>query len=139
MRSRASSMSASVGAVLVAKLEDLLHYLPNRRQRIELAPLNLVEQAPQLRISLDGPLQMRLRATGRDREHLAREILPPALLEQAVRLQVRAMLSDLRPEHVDVFAARRLREDDGRPPRTLAVEREDRAHLVQHRLRGGVI
>src|SRR5512133_4339744 len=62
-RCRASWMSASVGAVRsVAKVEHLLHYLPHRRQRIELAPLHLVEQAPELGIVGHGLLEMRLRA-----------------------------------------------------------------------------
>src|SRR5438132_5710652 len=121
MRSRASSMSASVGAVRVAKLEDLLHYLSDRRQGIELAPLHLVEKPPQLRIPLDGTLEVRLRPTGCDGEHLAREVLAAPLLQPPVRFEVRTMLRDLAPEHIDVLAARRLGEDNRRPPRAITV------------------
>src|SRR5213078_3811905 len=118
-RCRASWTSAGVGAVRsVAKVEHLLHYLPHRRQRIQLAPLDLVEQAAQLRVVGDGPLQMRLGATRRDREHFAGEVLAPPLLEPAVLFQVRAVLLDLRPELRDVLPARRLGEDDRRLPRT---------------------
>ena len=41
------------------------------------------EQPAQLRIVRDGPLEVGLRARGRDREHLAREIPAATLLEQA--------------------------------------------------------
>jgi hypothetical protein len=37
-------------------VKDLLHYLPHRSQRIELTPLDLVEQPSQLRIVGDGTL-----------------------------------------------------------------------------------
>ena len=50
-----------------------------------------------------------------------------------------AVLLELLPELGHVLAAQRLGEHDRRLPLALAVEREDRAHLVQHRLRGGVI
>ena len=43
------------------------------------------------------------------------------------------------PELRHVLPAHRLGQDDRRPPLPLSVEAEDRAHLVQHRLRGGVI
>src|SRR5215203_1649916 len=44
-RRRASSMSARVGAVsVVANLEHLLKYLLYGRERVELTPLDLVEQ-----------------------------------------------------------------------------------------------
>ena len=49
------------------------------------------------------------------------------------------MLRHLLPEELDVLAARGLGEDDRRAPGTRAVEGENRAHLVQHRLRRGVI
>src|SRR3954449_6448382 len=45
-RTRASWISLSPGAVFVFKLEHLLHDLPNGAQRVELAALHLVEQAP---------------------------------------------------------------------------------------------
>src|SRR5215471_4965539 len=75
-RSRASSMSRNVGAVCVANPEHLLHDLAHRGQRIELAPLHLVEQPPQLGIVRDGVLEMSLRTRRRDREHLARQVAP---------------------------------------------------------------
>src|SRR5947209_5180720 len=111
-------MSPSVGAVLVAKLEDLLHYLSDRRQWIELAALDLVQQPPQLGISFDRPLQMSLGAARGDCEHLAREVPPAAFLEAPVGLEVRPVLRDLLPQKLDVLAARRLGEDDRRAPRT---------------------
>src|SRR5436309_15472158 len=119
MRSRACSMSASVSVVLVAKLEDLFHYLSHGRQRIELTPLNLVEQALQLGVAFDRALQVCLCPARGDREHLAGEVLPAPFVEQAVRLQMRPMLSDLLPEHVDVLVPRRLRQHDRRTPGTL--------------------
>src|SRR3954447_4595889 len=94
-RACASWISLRPGAVFVFKLEHLLHDLPNRAQGVELAALHLVEQAPQLRIIRDRPLQMRLRPGRGDREHLAGEILPAALVEQAPRLEEGAVLLDL--------------------------------------------
>src|SRR5919201_2485923 len=44
MRARASSMSASVGTAVGAKLEHLAQYLAYGGERIELAPLHLVQQ-----------------------------------------------------------------------------------------------
>src|SRR5262249_16611363 len=77
-RFRASWMSASVGAVRsVAKMEHLLHYLPHGRQRIQLAPLHLVEQAAQLRVVGDGLFEMRLCTAEGDRKPLAGEVLAP--------------------------------------------------------------
>src|SRR5919109_2847770 len=116
-RRRASCTSARVGAVRsVAKMEDLLHYLPHRRQWIELPPLDLVEQAPELGIVRGGPFQVGLDATRRDGEHLAGEVLAPPLLELALLLEVRTVLRDLRPQLGDVLASRRVCEDDRRPP-----------------------
>src|SRR5512133_2990675 len=110
-RCRASWTSASVGAVRsVAKVEHLLHYLPHRRQRIELAPLHLVEQAPELGIVGHGLLEMRLRAPRRDREDLGRQVLPAPLLEPALGLEEGAMLLDLRPELGHVLSARGVGE-----------------------------
>src|SRR5439155_939742 len=59
--------------------------------------------------------------------------------ELAGRLEERPVRLDLLPELGDVLPARRLGQHDRRPPFTLAVEREDRAHLVQHRLRGRMV
>src|SRR5262249_59570010 len=97
-------MSACVGAVLVAKPEDLFHYLPNRRQRIELPALHRVEDPLELGVALDGTLEVSLRPARRYGEHLTREMLPPPFLEQAVRLEVRAVFRDLLPQRVDVLA-----------------------------------
>src|SRR5437588_8256147 len=139
-RWRASSTSASVGAVRsVAKMEDLLHYLPHRRQWIELAALHLAEEALQLGIIGDGPLEMRLGAPRRNGEYLPGEVLAPPLLELSLLFEVRAVLGDLRPQLGDILAARRVGEDDRRSPGTISVEREDRSHLVDHRLRRRVV
>src|SRR6266516_3883994 len=102
MRPRASSMSANVGAARVAKFEYLLHYLSDGGQRIELAPLHLVEEPPQLRISLDRALQVCLGPARSDGEYLAGEVLAAPLLEAPVRLEMRAVLRDLLPEDIDV-------------------------------------
>src|SRR3954465_12249981 len=111
-RCRASWTSASVGAVRsVAKVEHLLHYLPHRRERVQLAALPLVEQPPQLGVVRHGPLEVRLRTAGRDREHLAGEILPPPRLELAVLVEVCAVRLDLLPQFRDVLAAGRLAQD----------------------------
>ena len=55
-------------------MEDLVQYLLHGAQRVELAPLNLVEQPPQLGVVGDDRLEMALRARRRDREHLAGEV-----------------------------------------------------------------
>src|SRR5437762_12524928 len=101
-------MSARVGAVVVAKLEDLLHYLPDGAERIELAPLDLVEEPLQLRVALDGLLEMGLRAAGRHGKDLAGEVLAPPLVQPPVGLEERAVLLDLLPQERDVLVARRL-------------------------------
>src|SRR5262245_17465091 len=97
-RSRAASTSASVGAVSVAKFEHLVHDLLHRCQGVQFSLLYLVQQATQLRIALDGALEMSLRARRGDREHLACEVPPAALLEAAVLLEMGPVLLDLLPE-----------------------------------------
>src|SRR5437588_3036839 len=114
----------------VRHLENLLHYLANGAQGIQLAPLHLVQQPSQLRIVLDRPLEVRLRAPGRDREHLTCQILSTPLVEQAFRIEMRAVSLDLLPQLIDVLPAERLGQHDRRAPRALAVEREDRPDLV---------
>src|SRR6266545_8050330 len=122
MRERASWMSASVGAVrCVANLEHLLKDLTHGRQRIELAPLHLVEQPPQLRIVGHRPLEVRLRATGRDGEDFARQVLAPPLLQPPLRLEVRPVLLDLRPELGNVLSVCGVGEYDRRSPGTVTV------------------
>src|SRR5439155_2449111 len=91
IRSRAASTSARVGAVLVAKVENLLEYLIHGRERVELAALHLVEQPPQLRIPADGALQVPLRPQARNREHLVREVAAAPLLEPPVLREPRAV------------------------------------------------
>ena len=49
------------------------------------------------------------------------------------------MLLDPFPQLGHVLLAQRLGEHDRRPPWAFAVEREDGAHLVHHRLRGRVV
>src|SRR6478672_283747 len=95
---RAASISVRVGPVVsvaISRLrlagarlksgigrdvENLLHDLSNRGQRVELSALNLVEQPTQLGVPGDRLLEMHLGACGRDRKHLACEILSPPLL-----------------------------------------------------------
>src|SRR2546421_10570823 len=100
-------MSASVGpAVSVANLEHPLHDLANRRQRVELTVLHLVEQPTQLGIVGDGTLEMRFCPRRCDGEDLSREVLAPPLLEDALALEERAVLFDLGPELRHVLAPR---------------------------------
>src|SRR4051794_33285749 len=140
-RSRARSISGSPGAVAVAIVDPkhLLEYLPYRRQRVELPRLNLGEQPLQLGVVGDRFLEVAARAAGRDREDLAREVRAAPLLEPAALLEEGSVLLDLLPELRHVLAANGLGQDDGRVPLAAAVETEDRAHLVEHRLRGGVV
>src|SRR6266511_5972416 len=114
-------MSLRLGAVLAVNLEHLLHDLANRRERVESARLDLVEQAPELGVVLDLALEMRLRPAGGDREHLPGQVLPPPLLEQPLPFEVGAMLLDLLPQLGNVLTARGLGEDDRRAPRALLV------------------
>ena len=74
------------------------------RQRVELAPLHLVEQPPQLGIVRDRVLaDARFARDDATREHLAGEVPPPPLLEPAVAPRGGAMRRELLPEHVDVL------------------------------------
>src|SRR3954470_5423947 len=138
-RRRASSMSVSVGAVCVANSKDLVDDLADRGERVEFAALHLVEQPAQLGIVRDCILEVSLRARRRDGEDLGGEILAAPLLQAVPFLEERPVLEDLLPERLDVLAAQRLGEDDRRLPRPASIERQDRPHLVQHRLRSGVI
>src|SRR5436305_2245615 len=108
-------MSRRPGAVTcVANPEHPFENLAHRRQWIELAPLHLVEQPPQLRIVRDRVLEMLLRARGRDREHLTGQILAPPLLECAGLLEMGAMLLDLRTQLGHVLAEHGFGEYDRR-------------------------
>src|SRR6187551_3319005 len=60
-RSRAASMSASVGAATVANAVHLFEDLPHCRERVELPGLHFVEEPAQLRLVGDLRLQVRLR------------------------------------------------------------------------------
>src|SRR5881227_3113236 len=111
MRRRASSMSARLGAVFVANAKHLLQYLPHGRERVELAALDFVQQASQLRVVGDGRLEMRLGTRRGDGENLAGQVAAPARVQLALRFQEGAMGSDLLPELLDVLAANRLGED----------------------------
>src|SRR4029079_353402 len=112
--------------------EHLLEDLTDGAQRVELTALDLVEQPPELRVVRDRPLEVLLRARRGDREHLARQVPPPTLVELSRLLEVGTMRLDLPPQLRDVLAARRLGQHDRRSPLALGVEREDRSHLVQH-------
>ena len=82
---------------------------------------------------------MRLRTRGRDGEHLARQIAPPTRIQLAALLEKVPVRLDFLPQHFHVLAAHRLGEDDRRLPLAFLVQREDRAHLVDHRLRRRMI
>src|SRR5438132_4950668 len=133
-RARASSISLSVGAVSTANLEHLPHDLADRTQRVELPLLNLVEKPPQLRILGDRFLEMGFCPRRRNGEDLAGEIAATLLLQPPLGLEEGAVLLDLRPELGHVLAAGGLGQHDRRPPSALLVEREHRAHFVEHRL-----
>ena len=79
-------------------------------------------------------LDNHLRPPEDEREDLTGEVLAPSLLEAPVGLEVCPVLLDLGPQLGHVLAARRVGEDDRRPPGTISIEREDRPHLVEHRL-----
>src|SRR4029079_12743394 len=99
-RSRARSISGSPGDAVLAIVapEDLLEYLSHRCQRVELTCLHLGEQAPQLGVVGDRPLEVAARARTRDRDELAREFRPPPLLELPALLEEGAVLGDLLPQ-----------------------------------------
>src|ERR1700730_9523482 len=135
-RERAASMSGSVGAVSVAaNSEHLLQDLTNRAQWVELAALHLVEEPTQLRIVRDSMLEMPLRPRRGDCEYLAGKIARPPFLELPRLLEMRPVRLELLPQLGDVLAGCRRGQDDRRTPLAALVERKDRAHLIQHRLR----
>src|SRR5439155_27150445 len=105
-----ASMSASVGAVLIAKVEDPAKDRTHGAQRVEFAPLHLLEQSCELGVVGDGRLEVPARARGGNGEHLRGDVAPAALLEPA-RVAVRL---DRLPELGDAGAVERVREDDGR-------------------------
>src|SRR3954451_14092157 len=116
IRPRAASISARVGAVFVANVEDLLKDLTHSRERVESPFLHLVEQPLQLLVSLYRLLDVTPSAGGRDLEDLPRKIAATALLELALRLEPLVMLGDLLPECVEPFTPHRLRQHDRRLP-----------------------
>src|SRR5438552_2465044 len=139
-RARAASISSSPGLVRVAaNMEHLLQDLTHRTEGVELTALDRAEQPFQLWIVSHSMLEMLLCAGRRHRKHLAREIPRTPRLELAGPLEIGPVLLELLPQLGNVLAACRLGEHDRRTPRAVAVEREDRPHLVQHRLRGGVV
>ena len=81
IRSRAASMSVSVGAVLVAKMEDLAKDRTHSGERVELPLLNLVEQTGELGIPGHGRLEMAAGAGRGDREDLGGEVAATPFLE----------------------------------------------------------
>ena len=84
---RRLDVSERRGLVAVVDSVHLLEDLTHGRERVELARLDLVEQPPQLGLLRHRRLQVRLRPARRRGEHLAGQVLPPPLLEQALRLE----------------------------------------------------
>ncbi len=82
---------------------------------------------------------MRLGASRRDREHLGGEVRPAPRVQPAIRLQVRPVALQRRPQRGHALAAHRLGEHDRHLPGPVAVEAQDRAHLGQHRARRRVV
>src|SRR5579871_4566057 len=74
IRSRAASMSASVGAVFVVNVEHLTEDLVHGADWVELPPPHLVEEPEQLRILGHCILEMPAGSCGGDREHLGCEV-----------------------------------------------------------------
>src|ERR1041384_4161039 len=111
-RSRAASMSARVGAVVVANAEHLLQDLTNRRQRVEPSVLHVAQEPSQLVALPHRLLEMAPRTRRGDLEDLGRQISAPPPLELAFGLEPGAVLGDLLPERVDAFTAHRLGEHD---------------------------
>src|SRR6266581_372229 len=135
IRSRAASMSASVGAVFVAKVEDLVKDRTHRAQRVELSPLDLLEQAGELGILGDGRLEVPTRTRRRDGEDLGGEVAAPALFEtarDAVRL-------DCVPELADPDPRERVGEDHRRPGGFAWPEGEHLPHVGRRRARERVL
>src|SRR3954451_4693128 len=124
-RSRAASMSASVGAVVVANAKHLLQDLTNGRQGGELPFLHLVEQPAELVAPLHGILQMATRARRSDLEHLGREVAAAAALELTLALEPRPVLDDLLPQGLDPLTSHGLGEDDRRAAAALHADGED--------------
>src|SRR3981081_133375 len=122
-------MSASVGAIRIAKPEHLLHDLLPGCQRFEPPPRHFVQETPKLRIIRHCALEMSLCPPGCDCEDLMGEILAPALLELTFRLEMCPVLLDPFPELRYVLPGRRLRQHDRRLPGAFPVERQDRTHL----------
>src|SRR4051794_9244015 len=113
-------MSLSSGLTrVVANVEHLFENLAHCAQRVELAPPDLVEEPPELGIVGHSMLQVLLCPRGGDGEPLPGEVLGPPLLELTRVGEVRAVRLELLPELGDVFAPRRLGEDDRRAPLAL--------------------
>src|SRR5215471_15991080 len=103
MRSRAATMSARVGAVLI-NLEHLLHDVANCGQRVELPAADGIQETLELRVVLHRDLEVALGPGGRDGEHLATEVAAATRGQSAALLQVGAVLLDRRPQLVDALA-----------------------------------
>src|SRR5438105_15249272 len=111
-RRRAASISPSLGAVLVAKVEDLLNDGVNRRERVELTALDGVQEPPQLGILRDGVLQTCSRPRRGDGEDLAGEVPAATLLESALCLALRTVLLAPPPQLGHLPRPRPLGGDD---------------------------
>src|SRR3954468_11979206 len=107
IRRCAARIASRLGAVFAVNVEHLLEYFLHGCQGVERAGLDGVQDPPQLRVALDGMLEVRLRPPGCDGEHLSGQILPPPLLEEPLALEVRTVRLDLLPELGDVLVPRR--------------------------------
>ena len=140
-RSRAASMSArSARAIVRLDPEHLLEDLVDGGQRVELARAAPRRAGAELGIVGDRAARgAPSPAPTRPRRPRARGCAAAAPRAARRPRGTRGARSSFVPELVDVLAAVRLREHDRRLPVALLVEREHRAHLGQHRLRGRVI
>src|SRR5205823_1122184 len=76
-----SALIVGQAPIVAANAEHLLQDLSDCAQRVELPPLYLVEQPPQLGIVRDRVLEMLLCPRRGDGEHFTRKVAGPPLLE----------------------------------------------------------
>ena len=74
-----------------------------------------------------------------ERLDLAAQVALASRVELAALVELGPALLERVPELGHALAAERLGEQDRRPPLANGIERDDRPHLLQHRLRRGVV
>src|SRR5215218_2771741 len=115
------------------------HDLTHRGKRIQLAPLDALQDGAELAVVLDGGCEVRPGARRADGDHLCGEVRRASPLQAPGLDEVRSVRLNRNPELVHALAPRRLGQDDRRVPIAVGVEGQDGANLVRHRLRGGMV